>query len=150
MKILNLFVHFISVNELNSSTERMIVKIESVSASRSVVSDSLPLYNPWNSLGQNTGVSTLSLLQEIFPTQGSNPGLLHCRRILYQLSHKGWGMAKKKACSSPTPLPQGWGWLGTAAKEGCRFPSECFTLRSSKSGAAVPTVPVSWAEEGQV
>ena len=31
----------------------------------------------------------LSLLQGIFPTQGSNPGLLHCRRILYQLSHKG-------------------------------------------------------------
>ena len=30
-----------------------------------------------------------SLLQGIFPTQGSNPGLLHCRRILYQLSHRG-------------------------------------------------------------
>ena len=44
---------------------------------------------PWNSLGQNTGVGSLSFLQGIFPTQGSNPGLLHCRRILYQLSHKG-------------------------------------------------------------
>ena len=32
---------------------------------------------------------SLSLLQGIFPTQGSNPGLLHCRRILYQLSHQG-------------------------------------------------------------
>ena len=30
-----------------------------------------------------------SLLQGIFPTQGSNPGLLHCRQILYQLSHRG-------------------------------------------------------------
>ena len=39
-------------------------------------------YRPWNSLGQNTGVSSLSLLQGIFSTQGSNPGLLHCRRIL--------------------------------------------------------------------
>ena len=29
-----------------------------------------------------------SLFQEIFPTQGSNPGLLHCRRVLYQLSHQ--------------------------------------------------------------
>ena len=38
---------------------------------------------------QNTGVGSLSLLQGIFPTQGSNPGLLHCRQILYQLSHKG-------------------------------------------------------------
>ena len=45
--------------------------------------------DPWNSLGQNTGVGSLSLLQGTFPIQGSNPGLPHCRRILYQLSHKG-------------------------------------------------------------
>ena len=38
------------------------------------------LYNPWNSPGQNTGVCRLSLLQGIFPTQGSNSGLLHCRQ----------------------------------------------------------------------
>ena len=38
---------------------------------------------------QNTGVSSLSLLQGIFPTRESNPGLWHCRWILYQLSHKG-------------------------------------------------------------
>ena len=36
----------------------------------------------------NTGVGSISLLQGIFPTQGSNPGLTHCRRMLYQLSHK--------------------------------------------------------------
>ena len=46
-------------------------------------------YSPWNSPGQNTGVGSLSLLQGIFPTQGSNPGLPHCRWILYQLRHKG-------------------------------------------------------------
>ena len=46
-------------------------------------------YCPWNSPGQNTGVSSLSLLQGIFPTQGSNPGLLYCRWVLYQLSHEG-------------------------------------------------------------
>ena len=46
------------------------------------------LYSPWNSPVQNTGVGGLSLLQGIFP-KGSNPGLLCCRRILYQLSHKG-------------------------------------------------------------
>ena len=60
------------------------------SESPSVVSDSLwpqGLYSPWNSPGQNTGVGRLSLLQGIFPTQGSNPGLLHCRQILYQLSY---------------------------------------------------------------
>ena len=44
---------------------------------------------PWNSPGQNTGVDSLSLLQGIFPTQGMNSGLPHCRQILYQLSHKG-------------------------------------------------------------
>ena len=38
---------------------------------------------------QNTGIGSLSLLQGIFPTQGSNPGLLHCRWILYQLCHMG-------------------------------------------------------------
>ena len=51
-----------------------------------VMSDSLPprrLYSPWNSVGQNTGVGSLSLLQGIFPTQESNPGLPHCRRVLH-------------------------------------------------------------------
>ena len=45
--------------------------------------------SPWNSPGQNTGVGSLSLLQGIFPTQGSNPGLPHYGQILYQLSHRG-------------------------------------------------------------
>ena len=47
------------------------------------------LYSPWDSLHQNTGMGSLSFLQGIFPTQGLNPGLPHCRWILYQLSHKG-------------------------------------------------------------
>ena len=38
---------------------------------------------------QSTGVGSLSFLQGILPTQGSNPGLLHCRRILHQLSPEG-------------------------------------------------------------
>ena len=56
------------------------------------MSDSLwphGLYSPWNSPGQNTGVGGRSLFQGIFPTQGLNAGLLHCRWFLYQLSHKG-------------------------------------------------------------
>jgi len=44
------------------------------------------LYSPWNSPGQNTGVGSLSLLQGIFPTQGSHSGLLYCRQILHQLA----------------------------------------------------------------
>ena len=69
-----------------------ILKVKSENESRSAVSDSLrphELYSPWNSPGQNTGVGSLSLFQGIFPSQGSSPGLLHCRQILYQLSHKG-------------------------------------------------------------
>ena len=62
------------------------------SESCSIVSNCLQpygLYSPWNSPGQNTRVGSLSLLQGIFPTQGSNPGLPHCGQILYQLSHQG-------------------------------------------------------------
>ena len=74
-EVKNAFVGFIKVNW---------------SESYSVMSNSLQphgLYRPWNSPGQNTGVSNHSLLQGILPTQGSNP---HCRQILYQLSYKGW------------------------------------------------------------
>ena len=63
-----------------------------MSESYSVVSDSLRphgLYNPWDSPGQNIGVDSLSILQGISPTQGWNPGLPHCRSILYLLNHKG-------------------------------------------------------------
>ena len=62
------------------------------SESCSVVANSLRphgLYSPWNSPVQNTGVGSLFLLQGIFPIQGLNPSLLHCRWIPYQLSHKG-------------------------------------------------------------
>ena len=58
----------------------------------SVVSNSFQphgLHSPWNSPGQNAGVDNHSILQGIFPTQGSNPGLRHCRRVRFQLSHKG-------------------------------------------------------------
>ena len=60
----------------------------------------LTLYNPINcsppgpsvhedSPGKNTGVGCHALFQGIFPTQGSNPGLPHCRCVLYHLSHQG-------------------------------------------------------------
>ena len=74
------------------------------SESRSIVSDSLPphgLYSPWNSPGQNTGVGSLSLLQGTFPTQELDWGLLHCRKILYQLSYQG-----SHECREGLPLYQ--------------------------------------------
>ena len=55
------------------------------------MSSSLRLHGPhcpWNSPGQNTGVGNISLLQGIVPTQVLNPGLPHCRQILYQLSYR--------------------------------------------------------------
>ena len=68
-----------------------------LSVSRSVVSDSLwphglqpaRLLCPWNSSGKNTAVGSHFLLLGIFLTQGSNPSLLYCRKILYHLSHQG-------------------------------------------------------------
>ena len=66
------------------------------SVSHSVVSDSLQshrlqparLLGLWNSPGKNTGVDYHSLLQRTFLTRGSNPGLLHCRQILYHLNYR--------------------------------------------------------------
>ena len=65
--------------------------------SRSFMSDSLQpngLQPPGSfvhgdSPGKNSGVGCHFLLQGIFPTQGSNPGLPHCKRLLYHLSHQG-------------------------------------------------------------
>ena len=60
-------------------------------------------WGSWNPPGQNTGVGSLSLLQGILPTQEPNPGLLHCRRIPYQLSYQGSpesleGISQKWGC----------------------------------------------------
>ena len=66
------------------------------------------LHSPWNFPGQNTGVGSLSLLQDIFPTQGLNPGLPHCRQILFQLSHQGSPrILDWKAC----PSSSGSSWV---------------------------------------
>ena len=66
-----------------------------VSESHSVMPDSLwphGLYSSCNSPGRNIAVGSLSLLQGVFPTQGSNPGPPHCRQNPYQLSHNGRGV----------------------------------------------------------
>ena len=55
----------------------------------SATSQSDPGVEPERTWGHNTGMGSLSLLQGIFQTQGSNPGLSHSRQIIYQLSHKG-------------------------------------------------------------
>ena len=79
------------------------------SESCSVVFDTLwphGLFSPWNSLGHSLGVGSLSLLQGIFPTQGPNPGLPHCRWILYQLSHQeSPRILERYLIASPADLP---------------------------------------------
>ena len=52
---------------------------------------------PWNSSGKNTEVNSYSLLHGIFLTQGSNPGVLQCRRIHYCLSRQGTPLNRKNS-----------------------------------------------------
>ena len=78
------------------------------------------LYSPWNSPSQNTGVGSLSLLQGIFPTQGSNPGLPHGRWILYQLSHQG--------------NPRLLGWVAYPSSSGSSWPRNWTKVSSIAGG----------------
>ena len=82
-----------------------------------------PWDSPWDSSGQNAGVGSCSLFQGIFPSQWSNPGLPHCRRILHQLRHQGspgtleWGSCPFSRISS---------WPRTWTRVFCRI-GEFFT-----------------------
>ena len=111
---------------------------KSENESHSVVSYSLwphGLYSSWNSPGHNNGVSSHSLLQGIFPTQEPNPGLPHCRWILYQLSNSGFpgGAGGKepdgqcKRCKRPGFHP----WVGNIPREGDGNTLQYYGLRNS-------------------
>ena len=113
-------------------------KVESESIRHSVVSDSLPHYGlsptrllcPWNYPGKNTGVGSHSLLQEIFPTQGSNTCLLHCQAGSLPLGHQYQHQFSRSVMSDslwphglqhsrlpwPSPTPGGCSnhWIGDA------------------------------------
>ena len=76
------------------------------------------IYSPWNSAGQNTRVGSCSLLHGIFPTHGSNPGLLYCRHLLYQLSHEGSPRILEWVaypCSSRSSWPKNWTGVSSIA-----------------------------------
>ena len=70
-----------------------IVKVKSLSRARLFATPRIvactKLLCPWDFQGKSTGVGCHFLLQGIFPTQGSNPALSHCRQMLYRLSHRG-------------------------------------------------------------
>ena len=86
-------------------------------------------YSPWTSLGRNTGVGSRSLLQGIFPTQGSNPCLLHCRWILYQLSHK------RSPGSAEAPVK--WNFSNPAKNPTKRY-------KRHEAGTEISVFKVSW------
>ena len=92
-----------------------------------VVSDSLQshvllfprLLCPWNSPGKSTGVSFHALLQGIFSTQGSNPGHLRCRQILWATNEppgKSW-IATKPGAVVKTSLPNVSWWVQFLVRE---------------------------------
>ena len=86
------------------------------------------LQSPWNSPDQNTAVGSLSLLQQIFPTQESNQDLLHCRWILYQLSYQGRVNIPKSAAAA------------AAAKSLQSCPTLCDPIDGSPPGFPAPGI----------
>ena len=79
-------------SQYNALTLQYRVLTIKLSENCSVVSDSATpwaIHSSWNSPGQNTGAGSLSLLQGIFPTQGLNLDLMHCRWILYRAEPPG-------------------------------------------------------------
>ena len=80
----------------------------------------LTLRPPWNSPGKNTGVGCHALFQGIFLTQGSNPGLSHCRLFLYHLSHQG----SPRIIPSPADLLDPGIKLGSPALQADSLPTE--------------------------
>ena len=94
--------------------------------------DPTSLFCPWNSPGKNAGVRYHALLQGIFLTQEQNLGLLHCRWILYCLSHQGAlqllllllsHFSHVRLCTThrwqPTRLPCPWDSPGKNTGVGC-------------------------------
>ena len=77
---------------------------------------------PWDFPSKNTGVGCHFLLQEIFPPQGLNPDLLHCRQTLYHLSHQGShtvGWRKWVLLEPVAGAPGPGGLAGTPASQFC-------------------------------
>ena len=93
-----------SEKKIQLQTTNKKVKVKSISPVHSLGPHGLQptrLLRPWDSPGKNTGVGCHFLLQEIFLTQGLNPGLPHCRQMLYHLSHQGNHTNKKQSKKVP-------------------------------------------------
>ena len=104
--------------------------------------------------GKNTGVGCHFLLRGIFPTQGSNPALLHCRQILYHLSHQGslttseYDLSGNRVFADVVKLR--WGHLGWALiqYDWCPYKKRKFGLRHTQGEYHMKTgVTLPWTEE---
>ena len=84
------------------------------------------LLHPWNFPGKDTGVDCHFLLPGIFPTQGPNPDLPHCRQALYHLSHQG-----SPCLGKPTRLLYPWDSVGKNTGVGCHSLLQQISSRSS-------------------
>ena len=81
-----------------------------------------------DSPGKNTGVGCHAFLQEIFLTQGLNPGLLYCRQIIYGLSHRG-------AAFHQTILEEGCRKVKVLTSQSC--PTLCDSMDCSPAGSSI-------------
>ena len=92
---------------------------------------------------KNTGASCLSLLQEVFPIQGSNPGLLHCRQILYQPSYQGSPYSSLLILVTPLPatfVP----FVSSSLKSSREIDSHCLNRKSLHPYGCRPPPWMGW------
>ena len=101
--------------------------------------------------GAGSSLRSTIHVQGIFPIQGSNPGLLHCRQILYCLSHQRSPAAAAKSfqlCPTlrphrwqPTRLPCPWDSPGKNTGVGCHFLLQCMKVKTeSEDAQSYPTL----------
>ena len=91
----------------------------------------------WDFPGKNTGVGCHALLQGIFPTQGSNPGLQHCGQTLYHLSHQGSPRILEWVAY---PSSRGSSWPRNWTRVSC-IPGGCFTSWATYTSTVNVSLP---------
>ena len=118
------------------------------------------LFSPWNFSGKSTRVGCHFLLQGIFPTQRLNPGLLHCRWILYQLSpQKSYTFKEECQISRVTKSKAMWSencpfffrfWLKISRNHLCFISCISLLLWKVKNAFNFPSIPISslWVSPG--
>ena len=102
-------------------------------------------YSLWNSPSQNTRVGSCSLLQWIFPMQGSNPGLSHCMQIIYQLNDQRSPRILEWVAY---PFSSGSSWPRNQTGVSCiagRFFTSWATREADKASSFRPLPDLSWS-----